>query len=230
MSISAPGTGIRLIDISHLESLLSLSPGEKKMRVFTVLIGIFIFASTVFAQGHAYLAFDDDNQLIMSGPFSVTIPVPGGARAGEPAHDTEHLMGETLLTSRAGYFNDDQFLVIEVETTDAPTGTIDYGRLPIIEMAGSEYHSRVFCFSISEVELQQDDKEPVVEFILNNDFDITPAVYARQLLISTDDGTGETSVLYGQRVASCDAVTPELESDFDLRFEKFVKSVREANQ
>ena len=69
----------------------------------------------------------------------------------------------------------------------------------------------------------------MLEFIQNQNFDPTPAVFARQLFVTTDDGTGEGIILFARRIGSCENVTDAFSEEFDREFEKFVVSVRNAN-
>jgi hypothetical protein len=69
----------------------------------------------------------------------------------------------------------------------------------------------------------------LLEFVQAQNFELQPAVYVRQLLITTEDGSGEGVILYARRVNDCGDVTPEFEQEFDGQFERFIKSIRDAN-
>lgn len=200
------------------------------MKKRVMLASAILLTSTVLAgdSGHEYLAFDDQDQLVVSGPFEVSIPTPEGARKAEPVHSQSRFMREQLRTSKAGFFVDDRFVVIEIETTDAPPGTLTYPRLPIIEMAGHEFHTRAGCLEFTQEDLDTDD-DPLIEFIERQGFDLMPAVHARQLFVTTDDGTGEGIILFARRIEDCSALSQEFEEDFDNQFERFIASIQQAN-
>ncbi len=40
---------------------------------------------------HAYISYDADENMVVSGPFNVVIPKPEGARVGAPKHSIEHI-------------------------------------------------------------------------------------------------------------------------------------------
>ena len=44
-------------------------------------------ASYAFAE-HAYIDFDADENMVLTGPFDAIIPKPEGARTGGPEHST----------------------------------------------------------------------------------------------------------------------------------------------
>lgn len=187
-----------------------------------------LIASAAFA-GHEYISFDVEGDMLISGPFDVVIPRPDGARLGGPDHSTPSFLDEKLNVSRAGFFADDQFVMVQVETTNAPAGTLTNENLPIIELAGQEFRARTACIDISQEELDADD-DPLFEFVEVQNVQIVPAVNAMQLFVTNDDGTGEGIILYMRNVpGGCDAMTPEFEADFDEAFERFIESIRNAN-
>ena len=185
-------------------------------------------ASAAFAS-HAYIDFDDDGNMVLSGPFDTVIPKPEGARTGGPEHSTMNFMGEDLKVSMAGYFADDQLVIVQVETTNAAAGTLSNENLPIYELAGREFRGRTTCVGISQEELDADD-DPLFEFVEQYAVQIVPAVQAVQLFVTDDDGTAEGVILYVRNVPSgCDSVTPEFEAEFKGAFERFIESIRTAN-
>jgi len=192
----------------------------------TILIGL--FASVAFAD-HAYIDYDADGNMVLSGPFDAIIPKPEGARTGGPEHSTLSFMGEDLKVSMAGYFADDQLVIVQVETTNASTGTLTNKNLPIYELAGREFRARTVCVDISQEELDADD-DPLFEFVETQDVQIVPGVQAVQLFVTTDDGTGEGVILYVRNVpGGCGEITPEFEAEFHSAFERFIESIRSAN-
>jgi hypothetical protein len=62
------------------------------------------------------------------------------------------------------------------------------------------------------------------------DVQIVPAVRAVQLSVTTDDGTGEGSIIYMRYVpGGCVAITLEFEAEFDAAFGSFIESVQDRN-
>jgi hypothetical protein len=187
-----------------------------------------LVASTAFA-GHAYIDFDADGNMVLSGPFDAVIPKPAGAKIGGPENSTMNFMGEDLKISMAGYFADDQLVIVQVETTNAAAGTLSNENLPIIELAGREFRARNTCVDISQEELDADD-DPLFEFVETQDVQIVPGVQAVQLFVTSDDGTGEGVILYVRNVpGGCSELTPEFEAEFHAAFERFIESIRSAN-
>lgn len=186
-------------------------------------------AMSAHADNHEFLAFDGDDNMIVSGPFDAVIPKPPGARTGGPLHSSSRLLNEQLKTSKAGYFADDRFVMVQIEKTDAPAGTLSNKNLPVILLAGEEFRARTACVEISQEELDMDD-DPLFEFIERHNVQIVPAVHARQLIVTNDDGTAEGIILYMRNVADCDNMDEAFEKEFDQQFESFVTSIRDANQ
>ena len=197
-----------------------------------ILTGFALFLCLI---GHAsyaqdsYIAIDDDGNMLLSGPFELTIPRPGQARIGGPKDTTPRLLNERLRVSIAGYFGADQFVVVQVETTDAGAGTMQNDRLPLLEVAGEEFRARKGCYDISQEELNADD-DPLFEFVEQYNVQIVPAVMVMQLLAVDATGSALGSVLFMRNVSGgCESMTPEFERKFDGDFDRFIESVRAAN-
>ena len=88
--------------------------------------------------------------MIVSGPFDAIIPMPKGARTGGPEHSTPSFLDEELRVSKAGYFADDQMVMVQIETTNAPSGTLTNENLPLYEIAGEEFRARTACIDVSQ--------------------------------------------------------------------------------
>ena len=178
---------------------------------------------------HAYVSMDDEENMVLSGPFNAVIPKPEGARAGAPEHSSLSFLDEELKISKAGYFADDRFVMIQIETTNGAPGTMTAENLPVYEIAGEEFRARTVCLDISQEELDS-DSDPLFEFIEGQNVQIVPAVHAVQLMVTTDDGKGQGTILYMRNVpGGCEAVTEEFEKEFHGAFERFVESIRAAN-
>jgi len=201
----------------------------KKTITTTAAIIVFIATTPAAFAEHAYVDFDDSGNMVLTGPFNVVIPMPEGARKGGPEHSKLNFLGENLKISKAGYFADDQFVVVQVETTNAAKGTLTNENLPTMELAGREFRVRTLCVDISQEELDADD-EPIYEFIEDQNVQIVPAVNAMQLFANNDDGTAEGIVLYIRNVpGGCESMTPKFEAEFKGAFERFIESIGDAN-
>jgi len=196
------------------------------MPAAIILLG---FASPATFADHAYISFDDNENMVLSGPFTAIVPKPGDARAHGPKNSTLSFLGEDLKVSMAGYFADDQFVIVQVETTNASPGTLSNINLPVYEIAGQEFRARTTCIDISQEELDDDDN-PLLEFVEGQNVQIVPAVQAVQLFVTTEDGTGEGNILYLRNVpGGCESVSPEFKAEFDGAFERFIQSILDAN-
>ncbi len=200
----------------------------KKMTMTATLILFCFLVSAAFADD-GYISFDDNENMIISGPFDAIIPKPAGASVGGPEHSTPSFLDEDLKVSKAGFFADNQFVMVQIETTNAAPGKLTNTNLPVYELAGEEFRARTACLDISQEELNRDD-DPLFEFIEGENVQIVPAVQTLQLSVVTDDGTGEGFILFMRNVpGGCGAVTPEFEARFKGDFERFVKSIQDAN-
>ncbi len=200
-----------------------------KKIITTAAAIVFCIASATASAGHAYIDFDDSGNMVISGPFNLIIPRPEGARKGGPEHSSMSFLGENLNISKAGYFADDQFVVVQIETTNAGQGTLTNENLPTMELAGREYRVRTLCADISQEQLDADD-EPIFEFIEDQNVQIVPAANAMQLFANNEDGTAEGIILYIRNVpGGCESMTSEFEAEFKARFERFIQSIDDAN-
>jgi len=188
-----------------------------------------LFSMSAVLAGHEYVDVAPDGDMVIAGPFNAVIPVPEGARVGKPEHTTENFLAETLNVSKAGYFGDDQFVMIQVETTNAPAGTLTNKNLPAYMIGDREFRARTLCIDISQEELDADDA-PLFEYIEAYNVQIVPAVNAVQLSVTSEDGTAEGNIIYMRNVpGGCDSMTPEFEEEFDAAFGRFVTSIQDRN-
>ena len=201
----------------------------KKITITASAILICLLAPAAYAD-HAYIGYDADENMVISGPFDAVIPKPPNARIGAPEHSTERFLEEHLKISKAGYFADDQFVMVQVETTNAPAGTLTNENLPVYLIGDREFRARETCIEISQEELDADD-DPIFEYVETQNVQIVPAVQAVQLIVTTEDGTGSGAILYMRNAADgCNAVTPEFKEKFDAAFGRFIESIQTANK
>ena len=196
------------------------------------LTGFAVFLCLITVRSYAqesYIAFDDGGNMKLSGPFELTIPKPGQAEPGGPIDSSPSLLDEELRVSKAGYFSDDEFIVVQVETTNAGPGTMSDKALPSMNLAGEEFRARKACIDISQADLDAAD-DPIFEFIEEYDVQVLPAVMAMQLLAVDDSGSALGTVLFMRNVeGGCAAMTSSFEAEFTRDFERFIESVRAAN-
>jgi len=200
----------------------------KKNTMMISAVIVLLVAPAAFA-GHAYISYDAENNMVISGPFDAVIPKPERARFGPAEHSTEYIGSEELKTSLAGYFGDDQLVIVQVETTNAAAGTLTNENLPVYLIGDTEYRARETCIEISQEELDADD-DPLFEYVESQNVQIVPAVQAVQLIVTNEDGTGSGAILYMRNVPDgCSAVTPEFKAEFDAAFGRFIESIQTAN-
>ena len=200
-----------------------------KRIITATLTGLILCATSAAYAGHAFVDVDDDGNMVISGPFNAIIPKPERARVAGPEHSTPSFLDEELKISKAGYFADDQFVVVQVEQTNAGTGTLTNKNLPVMELAGKEFRARTRCIDISQEELDDAD-DSLFEFTEAQNVQIVPAVNAIHLSVVNDDGTAEGIILYMRNVpGGCSAMTEEFEAEFKSAFERFIASIRSAN-
>ena len=188
------------------------------------------FVASMAMADHAYINLDEQSNMVLTGPFNALIPKPDGARTGAPEHSSQSFLDEELKISKAGYFADDRFVMVQIETTNGAPGTLTTENLPVYEIAGEEFRARTLCLDISQEELDS-DSDPLFEFIETQNVQIVPAVHAVQLMVTSDDGKGQGTILYMRNVpGGCETVTADFEKEFHGAFERFVESIRGANQ
>jgi hypothetical protein len=197
-----------------------------KRTALTIATFILSFCASGVSAEHQYITFDENENMVVSGPFEAVIPKPANARIGGPENSSPSFMNEELKVSKAGYFGDDQMVIVNVETTNAAAGTLTNENLPVYKIAGEEFRARTACIDISQAELDMDD-DPFFEFIEDQNVQLVPAVQAVQLSVVTDDGTGEGTILYLRNVpGGCDSVSAEFMAEFEGAFGRFIESIR----
>ena len=200
-----------------------------KKTTLTIAAVILLYSLPAVSADHEYIVFDSKGNMVIAGPFNAVIPVPDGARVGTPEHSNETFLAEDIKVSKAGYFADDAFVMVQVETTNAAAGSLTNENLPIYKIGDRDFRARTLCIDIDQEELDADES-PLMEYVEAYNVQIVPAVQAVQLFVTTDDGTGEGIILYMRNVAEgCSSMTPEFKSEFDASFGRFIESVRDRN-
>jgi hypothetical protein len=200
-----------------------------KRTISKVAAFLFLFSVTAAHAAHEYIDFDSKGNMVIAGPFNAIIPVPGDARVGKPMHTTESFLAEDLKVSKAGYFADDQFVIVQVETTNAAPGTLTNENLPTYKIGDRDFRARTQCIDISQEELYADDNA-LMEYVEDYNVQIVPAVQAVQLFVTTEDGTGVGTILYMRNVPDgCNGMSPEFETEFNDSFGRFIQSIQDRN-
>ena len=146
-----------------------------------------------------------------------------------PEHSTPSFLDEDLKVSKAGYYGLNQFVVVQVEQTNAGSGSLTNTNLPAMTLAGEEFRAREGCIDISQEQLDADD-DPLFEFTEQMNVQIVPAVMAMQLFVVNDDGTAEGIILFMRNVVGgCDSMSDDFKASFKGDFENWVKAIRAAN-
>lgn len=198
-------------------------------RIPASLATTLIFLAFTASAGDEYISVDKDGNMHVSGPFNAIIPKPAIARTAGPVHSTPSFLDENLKVSLAGYFADDQFVTVQVETTDAGAGTLSNKNYPVREIAGREFRARDACIDISQ-DMLDSNSDPTFEFIEEQKVQIVPAMQAVQLVVINDEGTAQGTILFMRNVpGGCAAVSDEFKTGFDAAFERFVGSIRKAD-
>lgn len=200
-------------------------------RIITTALGglILCISSTVLA-GHSFIEFDGAGNMVISGPFDATLPKPGpAAMMAGPEHSTPSFLDEQLKVSKAGYYGMDQFVVVQIEQTDAGAGSLTHANLPIIQLAGQTFRARERCLDISQEQLDADD-DALFEFTEQMNVQIVPAVQAMQLFFVNDEGTAEAVILFMRNVSGgCDSMSDDFKATFKSDFEGWVEAIQAAN-
>jgi hypothetical protein len=200
-----------------------------KKATSTIAAVFLLFALPAAAADHEYIAFDSNGNMVIAGPFNAIIPIPEDARIGKPEHTRESFLAEELNVSKAGYFADDRFVMVQVETTNAAAGTLTNANLDVYKIGDRDFRARTLCLDISQEEMDSDD-DALFEYVENYNVQIVPAVKVVQLMVTTDDGTGVGTILFMRNVpGGCVEMTPEFEEEFEAAFGRFIESVQDRN-
>jgi hypothetical protein len=200
-----------------------------KRTTSTVAAFLIVFSVPAAFAAHEYIAFDSKGNMVIAGPFNAIIPVPEDARIGKPDHTQETFLAEDLKVSKAGYFADDRFVIVQVETTNAEAGTLSDENLPTYKIGDRDFRARTVCIDISQDELDADDNA-LLEYVEDYNVQIVPSVQAVQLFVASEDGTAVGTIMYMRNVPEgCNGMTPEFESEFDDDFGGFIQSIQDRN-
>ena len=144
---------------------------------------------------------------------------------GEYHHQSTY--GEKMFNvSVAAYAKGDSLIMIHAEAHTDNSGGLDYSNLKPDPFSGINFTSREQCAVLKEI--SDPYSIPDLRFLRDRGFTPAPAMFLKQYLIASPDGSAEYVLSYGRRVASCsdDVITPEFKARIDsdarsiLRFKK----------
>ncbi len=202
------------------------------MKKILVLAFVSLLVSPAWAE-HAYISFDEEGNAVISGPFNAIIPKPDEqAQLAGPVNTESKLGDESLKSSIAAYYGTDsnQFLTIQVETTDGGVGTLTDSNMPKITLAGQEFSAYQTCTEINQDELNQTDNR-LYKFMDDAGVQLVPGLYFIMLYLTNDEGTAEAIVRYSRNAPQgCSSVTDKEIEQFNAKFEAYVQHAMEINQ
>lgn len=107
--------------------------------------------------------------------------------------------------SVAAYAKGESLIMIHAEAHTDNSGGLDYSNLKPDPLNGIKFTSREQCAVMAEI--PDPYSIPDLRFLRDSGFSTAPAMFLKQYLIASPDGTAEFVLSYGKRVASCsDAV------------------------
>jgi hypothetical protein len=130
---------------------------------------------------------------------------------GEYHHQPTY-SGKMFNVSVAAFSKGDDLIMIHAEAHTDNSGGLDYTNLKPDPLHGINFTSREQCAVIAEI--PDPDSIPDLRFLRERGFSPAPAMFLKQYLIASADGSAEYVLSYGKRVASCgaEAVTPKLKA------------------
>jgi len=131
-------------------------------------------------------------------------------------HHHQPTYGEKMFNvSVAAYAKGDSLVMVHAEAHTDNSGGLDYSNLKPDPLGGINFTSREQCAVIAEI--PDPDSIPDLRFLREKGFAPAPAVFLKQYLIASPDGSAEYVLSYGKRVASCrdEIVTPEFKAGIE---------------
>lgn len=131
--------------------------------------------------------------------------------------------GKMFNVSVAAYASGDSLLMIHAEAHADGSGGLDYSNLKPDPLGGINFTSREQCAVMAEI--PEADDNPDLRFLREKGFAPDPAIFLKQYLIASADGSAEYVLSYGKRVASCGAgvITPEFKAGIERELRAVVK-------
>jgi hypothetical protein len=133
---------------------------------------------------------------------------------GEYHHQPTY--GEKMFNvSVAAYTRGESLIMIHAEAHTDNSGGLDYTNLKPDPLGGINFTSREQCAVLAE--LPDPYSIPDLRFLRDGGFSPAPAMFLKQYLIASPDGSAEYVLSYGKRVGSCgsEVITAEFKSRID---------------
>lgn len=124
--------------------------------------------------------------------------------------------GEKMFNvSVAAFSNGDHLVMVHAEAHTDGSGGLDYSNLKADPMGGINFTSREQCAVLAEI--PETDDNPDLRFLKDRGFNASPALFLKQYLIASTDGSAEYVLTYGKRVSSCgsETITNEFKTQLD---------------
>lgn len=141
---------------------------------------------------------------------------------GEYQHQPTYA-GKMFNVSVAAFSKGDDLIMIHAEAHTDNSGGLDYTNLKPDPLYGINFTSREQCAVIAEI--PDPDSIPDLRFLRERGFSPAPAMFLKQYLLASPDGSAEYVLTYGKRIASCGAgaVTPELKAKIERDVRNLVR-------
>jgi hypothetical protein len=143
-------------------------------------------------------------------------------RLGEYHHQPTY--GDKMFNvSVAAYAKGERLIMIHAEAHTDNSGGLDYSDLKPDPFDGINFTSREQCAVLAEIPAPY--SIPDLRFLRDSGFSPAPAMFLKQYLIASPEGSAEVVISYGQRVASCgsDVITPEFKSRISQESHAFIR-------
>jgi hypothetical protein len=144
---------------------------------------------------------------------------------GEYHHQPTY--GEKMFNvSVAAYSKGDSLIMIHAEAHTDNSGGLDYSNLRPDPLGSINFTSREQCAVLAEI--PDPYSIPDLRFLRDSGFSPAPAMFLKQYLIASPDGSAEYVLSYGKRVASCgsEVITPEFKARIDQESRTVLKVKR----
>ena len=141
---------------------------------------------------------------------------------GEYHHQPTYA-GKMFNVSVAAYAQGERLLMIHAEAHTDGSGGLDYTNLKPDPLNGISFNSREQCAVLAEI--PDPDSIPDLRFLKEKGFNPRPAMFLKQYLIASADGSAEYVLSYGRRVASCsnEVITPQFKSEIEREAKALLK-------
>lgn len=132
------------------------------------------------------------------------------------AHHRPTYGGKLFNVSVAAFARGDELIMIHAEAHADGSGGLDYSNLKPDPLGGIAFNSREQCAVLADIPNAY-ESIPDLRMLRDGGFVPEPAVFLKQYLIASPDGSAEYVFSYGRRVASCaeSVITPAFKADVE---------------